>query len=136
MAGYTVVNFKTDVEDMAPKFGYSPGLESRFARKNLELEKSGVSYFKVAPDFETPFGHVHSEQEEVYVVISGNARAKIDDEVIELRQWDAIRGRTRRLAQPGRRPRRRGDRGLRRAEHGQLRHRDDAGLLELAPGGL
>ena len=91
MADYTVVNFKSDVEDMAPKFGYSPGLESRFARKNLELEKSGVSYFKIAPDFETPFGHVHSEQEEVYVVVDGNARAKIGDEVIELKQWDAIR---------------------------------------------
>ena len=91
MADYTVVNFKSDVEDMAPKFGYSPGLESRFARKNLELEKSGVSYFKIEPDFEVPFGHVHSEQEEVYVVVSGNARAKIGDEVIEMKQWDAIR---------------------------------------------
>jgi mannose-6-phosphate isomerase-like protein (cupin superfamily) len=91
VADYTVVNFKSDVEDMAPKFGYSPGLESRFARQNLELEKSGVSYFKIAPDFETPFGHTHSEQEEVYVVISGNARAKVGDEVIDMKQWDAIR---------------------------------------------
>ena len=91
MTDYTVVNFKSDVEDMAPKFGYSPGLESRFARKNLELQKSGVSYFKIAPDFETPFGHVHGEQEEVYVVISGNARAKIGDEVVDLSTWDAIR---------------------------------------------
>jgi mannose-6-phosphate isomerase-like protein (cupin superfamily) len=91
VADHTVVNLKGDVEDMAPKFGYSPGLESRFARKALELEKSGVSYFKIAPGFETPFGHMHSEQEEVYVVVSGNARAKLDDDVIELSQWDAIR---------------------------------------------
>jgi len=91
MAEYTVVNFKSDVEDMAPKFGYSPGLESRFARKNLELEKSGVSYFKIAPDFETPFGHVHGEQEEVYVVVTGSGRVKIDDEIVDFRQWDAIR---------------------------------------------
>ena len=91
MADYTVVNFKSDVEDMAPKFGLSPGLESRFARKNLDLEKSGISYYKVAPDFNTPFGHTHSEQEEVYVIVSGSARAKIGDEVIELSQWDAIR---------------------------------------------
>ena len=91
MADYTVVNFKSDVEDMAPKFGYSPGLESRFARKNLELEKSGVGYYKLAPDFETPFGHTHGEQEEVYVVVSGSARVKIGDQVVELSQWDAIR---------------------------------------------
>lgn len=91
MAEYTVVNFKSDVEDMAPRFGYSPGMESRFARKNLELEKSGVSYFKLAPDFEIPFGHVHHEQEEVYVVLNGSARAKVGDEIVDMQQWDAIR---------------------------------------------
>ena len=51
------------------KFELSPGLESRFARKPLELEQSGVSYYKIAPDFRTPFGHRHGEQEEVYVVV-------------------------------------------------------------------
>jgi len=51
MAGdYTVLNFE-DVEDMAPKFGMSPGLDSRFARKPLGLEKSGISRFKVEPNF-------------------------------------------------------------------------------------
>ena len=91
MADYTRVNFKSDVEDMAPKFGYAPQVEARFARKNLELEKSGLSYFKIAPDFKMPFGHVHSEQEEIYVVVSGNAQAKIGDDVIDLGQWDAVR---------------------------------------------
>lgn len=90
MAGYTVVNLK-EVEDMAPRFGYSPNLESRFARVPLELEQSGLSYFKVAPDFRTPFGHRHGEQEEIYLVVSGSARIKLDDEVVELRQWDAVR---------------------------------------------
>ena len=91
MADYTVVNFKNDVEDMAPKFGMAPGLESRFARKNLELEKSGVSYFKIAPDYKMPFGHTHSEQEEVYVIVSGNAQAKLGDDVVDLTQWDSVR---------------------------------------------
>jgi mannose-6-phosphate isomerase-like protein (cupin superfamily) len=86
-----VINLKHDVEDMAPKFGFSPGLEARFAREPLGLEKSGISYFKVAPDFKTPFGHTHSEQEEVYVVTSGSAIAKLGDEIIELDQWDALR---------------------------------------------
>jgi mannose-6-phosphate isomerase-like protein (cupin superfamily) len=91
MANYTKLNLKQDVEDMAPKFELSPGLESRVARKPLELEQSGVSYYKIAPDFRTPFGHKHGEQEEVYIVVSGNARLKLDDEVIELGQWDAVR---------------------------------------------
>jgi mannose-6-phosphate isomerase-like protein (cupin superfamily) len=91
MTDHTVVNLKGDVEDMAPKFGLAPGLESRFARKPLGLRNSGVSYFKIGPDFRTPFGHRHGEQEEVYVVISGSARLKLDDEVLDLHQWDAVR---------------------------------------------
>lgn len=91
MADYTKLNFKQDVEDMAPKFQLSPGLESRFARVPLELQNSGVSYYRIGPDFRTPFGHRHGEQEEVYIVVSGSARLKLDDELLELGQWDAVR---------------------------------------------
>ena len=89
-AAYTVVNLK-QVENMAPKFGLSPGLESRFARVPLELENSGLSYFRVAPNFRTPFAHTHKEQEEIYLVLSGSARLKLDDDVLDLSQWDAVR---------------------------------------------
>jgi mannose-6-phosphate isomerase-like protein (cupin superfamily) len=89
--GYTLLNLKSDVEDQAPKFGYSPNLESRFARRALELTSSGLSYFKIAPGFRVPFGHRHGEQEEIYVVLSGGARMKLDDEVVELGPLDAIR---------------------------------------------
>jgi mannose-6-phosphate isomerase-like protein (cupin superfamily) len=91
MADYTVVNLKRDVEDMAPKFELAPGLESRFARVPLGLANSGASYFRIAPGFRVPFGHRHSEQEEVYVVASGGARLKLDDDIIELGQWDMVR---------------------------------------------
>jgi mannose-6-phosphate isomerase-like protein (cupin superfamily) len=91
MAAYTKRNLKQDVEDPAPRFGLSPGLESRFAREALELEQSGLTYFKIAPGFRTPFGHAHSEQEEVYLVVSGAARVKLDEEVVDLAAWDAVR---------------------------------------------
>jgi mannose-6-phosphate isomerase-like protein (cupin superfamily) len=87
---YTKVNLR-EVEDMAPRFGYAPNVEARFARKPLELEKSGMSYFRVAPEFRMPFGHTHSEQEEVYLVVSGSARFKIEDEVVEAGPFDAVR---------------------------------------------
>jgi mannose-6-phosphate isomerase-like protein (cupin superfamily) len=90
MADYTRVNLRSDVEDMAPKHGME-GIESRFARRNLELGNSGVSFFRLEPGYRTPFGHTHSEQEEVYVVVSGSAQIGIDDEVVELSQWDALR---------------------------------------------
>ncbi|HEY2600557.1 MAG TPA: hypothetical protein VGI67_03300 [Thermoleophilaceae bacterium] len=91
MPSYTLVNLKADVEDMAPKFGFAPDLESRFARKTLELENSGLSYFRVAPDYRIPFGHRHADQEEIYLVLSGSARMKLEDEIVELGQWDALR---------------------------------------------
>jgi mannose-6-phosphate isomerase-like protein (cupin superfamily) len=90
MTGYTIVNLK-EVEDAAPKFGYAPNMESRFARRALELQNSGLSYFRIAPGYRMPFGHHHTDQEEVYLVLAGSARTKLGDEIVELGQWDAIR---------------------------------------------
>jgi mannose-6-phosphate isomerase-like protein (cupin superfamily) len=90
MSDYTVVNLKA-VEDQAPKFGFAPHLQSRFARKALGLENAGVSHFTIAPEYRVPFGHHHSDQEEVYVVVAGSARMKLGDEVVELATWDAVR---------------------------------------------
>ena len=91
MADYTIANLKTDVEDQAPGFGLAPNLEARFARQNLALEQSGASYEKLAPGFRVPFGHTHTRQEEVYVVISGSGRMKVGDEMVELKPFDAVR---------------------------------------------
>ncbi len=90
MADYTRVNLRQDVQDMAPRFGME-GIESRFARTNLEMKKGGVSYIRLDPRFRAPFGHKHSEQEEVYVVVSGSARVAVGDDVIDMAQWDAVR---------------------------------------------
>ena len=90
MAGYTIQNLK-DVEDQAPNFGLSPQLEARMARVPLELENFGVTYQRLGPNFRVPFGHKHRNQEEVYLVVSGSMRAKVEDEVVELKQWDALR---------------------------------------------
>jgi mannose-6-phosphate isomerase-like protein (cupin superfamily) len=91
VADYTKVNLKDDVEDQAPNFGLAPHIEARMARVPLELENCGISYQRLAPNFRLPFGHRHKRQEEVYVLVSGSARIKLDDEVVELRQWDAVR---------------------------------------------
>jgi mannose-6-phosphate isomerase-like protein (cupin superfamily) len=88
MAGFTTTNLR-DVEDSAG--GLSPDLEARFARKHLDSDHLGVSYFRYAPDFRNPHGHSHREQEEVYVVVGGSGRVKLDDEIVALRQWDVVR---------------------------------------------
>ncbi len=90
MSDYTHLNLR-DVEDQAPKFGVSPDLEFRMARVALGLENSGLSYLRVAPAFRMPFGHKHKNQEEIYVLLNGSARMKIEDEVRDLKPWDAVR---------------------------------------------
>ncbi|MFL5923095.1 MAG: hypothetical protein ACJ74S_03890 [Gaiellaceae bacterium] len=89
--GYTKLNLKHDVEDRAPNFGLEENLESRMARLPLELQRSGLSYQRLGPNYRLPFGHTHKTQEEVYVVIGGSARAKVGDDVVELRLLDALR---------------------------------------------
>jgi len=88
MSGYTIVNLK-EIDDSAGE--HAPNLEARFARKHLGSEHLGVSYFRYGPGFRSPMGHSHREQEEVYVVLSGSGRIKLDDEIVALRQWDAVR---------------------------------------------
>ena len=91
MADYTLANLKTDVEDQAPNFGFAPHMEARFARQTLALEQSGAAYERLEPGFRVPFGHMHKNQEEVYVVIAGSGRMKIGDDFVDLKQFDAVR---------------------------------------------
>jgi quercetin dioxygenase-like cupin family protein len=90
LASYTIQNLK-EVEDQAPKFGVAPNLEARFARVPLEADLVGITYERLAPNFRLPWGHKHKTQEEVFVVVNGSARANLDGEVRELKQWDALR---------------------------------------------
>ena len=90
MGGYTKHNL-IEVENQAPRFGMPDDLEARFARSAIEGEELGLSLFRLGPNFRIPFGHKHAGQEEVYVVTSGSGRIKVEDEIVELRQWDAIR---------------------------------------------
>ena len=91
MPGYTKTNLHRDVENQAPKFGMPDEMEARFARRALGGETLGLSLIKLAPDFRIPFGHKHADQEEVYVVLRGSARIKVEDEIVELAESDAIR---------------------------------------------
>lgn len=87
---YTVKNLK-QIDDAAQRYGLGDNLEARFARTALELENLGLSYQKLEPNFRIPFGHRHDLQEEVYVVVAGSGRIKVDEDVVELVRWDAVR---------------------------------------------
>jgi len=86
---YTIVNL---FDDVANSVGDDfPGIEGHFARRHLDSDHLGVSYFRYAPGVRAAVGHRHREQEEAYVVVGGSGRMKLDDEVRELRRWDVVR---------------------------------------------
>jgi len=90
VSAFTRVNL-ADVEDMGAKRGLAPNMEGRFAKGPLELEQTGVSFQRLAPGFRMPFGHRHAEQEEVYAILSGSGRMKLEDEIIDVVARDLIR---------------------------------------------
>jgi mannose-6-phosphate isomerase-like protein (cupin superfamily) len=81
----------TDVDDSAPQHGFGDLQEARFATKHLDAEETGVSLLRVKPGQRQPFGHRHDQAEEVYVVLSGSGRAKLDDDIVDLGPRDALR---------------------------------------------
>ncbi len=82
---FTLRNLKEDLQDLGSRFEGAPDLEFRLATEALELEQSGLGYQRVPPGYRFPYGHTHETQEEVYVVLRGSGRMKLDDEIVELR---------------------------------------------------
>ena len=90
MSDYTIVNIR-ESEDFAPKFGMPSELKAHFPKRELDCEIGAVGLERLAPGFRQPFGHRHKTQEELYVIVSGGGRVKLDDEIVDVRQWDVIR---------------------------------------------
>jgi uncharacterized cupin superfamily protein len=88
---FTHKNLREDLDDVGHRFDGAPDLEFRLATQALGLEHSGLSVQRIPPGYRFPYGHTHKTQEEVYVVVRGSGRMKVDDEVVELREWDAVR---------------------------------------------
>lgn len=87
---YTIKNLR-EVEDVAPSQGFDEAIEARFARRDLGSEQSGVSYQVVKRGNRQPFAHKHAGVEEIYVVLSGSGRVKLDEKIEDVGPLDAIR---------------------------------------------
>jgi mannose-6-phosphate isomerase-like protein (cupin superfamily) len=87
MSDWTKKNFN-ELEDRSPA---DVAMQWRFARDALASPELGVSRFTYEPGVRMPWGHRHREQEEAYVVVGGSGRARLDDEIVELAQWDVLR---------------------------------------------
>jgi mannose-6-phosphate isomerase-like protein (cupin superfamily) len=79
------------VEDAAPGNGFGDRWEARVARSALAAERTGVTFFRLLPGKRSPFTHRHTDAEEVYVVLGGSGRVKLDDELLDVGARDCIR---------------------------------------------
>jgi mannose-6-phosphate isomerase-like protein (cupin superfamily) len=87
---YTHKNM-VEVEDAAAKFGYGELQEARFASDDFDTEQTGFSYHRFKPGKRQGFAHRHDDAEEVYYVVAGSGRMKLDDDIVELHECDAVR---------------------------------------------
>jgi uncharacterized cupin superfamily protein len=90
MSDYAKRNLR-EVEDAEVEHGFSETQSARFAGAVLGCEAIGLALESVKPNARQAFGHRHEADEEVYVVISGGGRMRLDDEVIDVGPMDAIR---------------------------------------------
>jgi uncharacterized cupin superfamily protein len=88
---FTRRNLREDQEDIGSRFDGHPDLEFRMATAALGLEESGLTYQRVPPGYRFPYGHTHRRQEEIFVVVRGGGRMRLDDEIVDVREWDAVR---------------------------------------------
>jgi mannose-6-phosphate isomerase-like protein (cupin superfamily) len=87
---YTIKNLRR-IEDLAPKFGFSEVQEARFPREDLDSQTIGLAFHVVKPGQRQGFAHRHQQAEEIYVVLAGSGRVKLDQEIQQVGPMDAIR---------------------------------------------
>ena len=87
---YSRVNL-VEIEDAAPANGFADRWQARVARTALGARQTGVTHFRLLAGKRSPFAHRHAAAEEIYVILGGTGRMKLDDEIVDVRTLDAIR---------------------------------------------
>ena len=81
----------SEIKDSAQEFGIGEIQEARFPGKELEAKQTGVGHLRLKPGKRQAFGHRHDEAEEIYFVVAGSGRVKLDDDLVELQKDDFLR---------------------------------------------
>jgi mannose-6-phosphate isomerase-like protein (cupin superfamily) len=89
-SAFTLMNLD-ELEDAAPRYSLSDLGEVRPAREALDARSIGLTHYRWKPGMRVGFGHFHQTDEEIYVVVRGGGRMKLNDDVVELRTNDALR---------------------------------------------
>jgi len=90
MSDYTITNL-ADVEDIASSHGVGDAGVIRFPREAVNAEATGFAHMRLNPGARHHFPHRHEQAEEVYIVLSGSGRVKLEDERLDLAVHDIVR---------------------------------------------
>lgn len=93
MADFTHVNVE-DLEDIVAAGGFekfSERWEAREIWRATGAKDTGALHLRLRPGKRSPFTHRHGSAEEVYVVLQGTGRVKLNDEIRDVGPLDAIR---------------------------------------------
>ena len=78
--------------DVAPGAGFGEIQEApRSPAATWMAERTGLAYHVLKAGKRQGFAHRHHDAEEIYVVLSGTGRIKLDDEIQDVGPMDAIR---------------------------------------------
>lgn len=77
-------------KDLAPEYGMSEMGEARFIRDALGAKCIGLSHYRMNPGRRVGFGHRHAESEEIYVVLAGSGRFKVEDSIFAVAARDVV----------------------------------------------
>jgi hypothetical protein len=94
MSASPVVSVQDAPNWAAMRFGLDPAvLDMRILRGVLGCANVGVSYLRFGAGRPLSVGHRHQPGgEEVYILVSGRAAIKIDDDVFPMEPVSAVRG--------------------------------------------
>ncbi len=87
---YAKINLR-DVADSAAGTPVGEHQDARLPRVNVGAEQSGMNYLTIKPGKREAFAHKHEQAEELYLIVAGSGRVKLDDDVVELEPRDVLR---------------------------------------------
>ncbi len=90
MGDYAKVNVE-EIEDLAGTVGAQDRQEARFATGALGMTETGLAFHRMKPSKRQGFGHRHQNAEEICMVLAGDGRVRLDDDVVELAKGDIVR---------------------------------------------
>lgn len=85
MAKYSITNFGTMADVAKTEYG------KVFLHDALNLTSAEISVSVMPAGAKSPFNHIHKQNEEIYIFLSGNGKFMVDDEIFDIKPGTAVR---------------------------------------------